>query len=50
MAQYVTPEGIQERTKNILKAGWTPGMESQQQTVPVLGAWAAHRDYLGLCP
>ena len=50
MTQYVTREGIQEGTANILKAGWIPGMESRQQTVPVLGAWAAHRDYLGLCP
>ena len=50
MTQYVTREGIQEGTANILKAGWTPGMESHQQTVPILGAWEAHKDYLGLCP
>lgn len=26
MTQYVIPEGIQEGTENILKAGWTPGV------------------------
>lgn len=45
MTQYVTREGIQAGTANILKAGWPPGDgKPSAQTVPVLGAWEAHRD------
>ena len=44
MTQYVTPEGIQEGTKNILKAGCMLGLESHQQTVPLFVTWEAHKD------
>ena len=44
MTQYVTPEGIQEGTKNILQAGVRLGMESHQQIVPNFDSWEAHKD------
>ena len=50
MIQYVTPEGIQEGTENILKAGCMPvdGKPSTDCSCP--WCWEAHKDYLGLCP